>query len=266
MAKLILKFGHSTLQEIHVGQSGVRIGRSPDNAMVVDNQAVSHHHARVFIGTNGQLLLEDLGSMNGTFVNGRLARNMSLVPGDSITIGKHTILVEDSREMCGFAAWKPPAKPTLASLNETQMLVTKDRHDFLQRIVSEGEKAQVGPDKLRVPMLMVRKGKTDQKQYMLADKLTVIGKSSMATIKLRSWFGPKVAAHISRRDDSTYFIGSAGKVPVINGRRITKPSKLSPGDMIEVAGVLLEFGYPDEPAPTSTPAPAEPRAEVLQAS
>ena len=102
MAKLILRFGNSVLKEMHVGQSGVRIGRSPDNGLMIDNQAVSHHHARVFTGTSGRLLLEDLGSMNGTFVNGRLARSVSLKPGDSIVIGKHNILVEDSRETCGF--------------------------------------------------------------------------------------------------------------------------------------------------------------------
>jgi hypothetical protein len=248
MAKLILRFGNSVLKEVHVGQSGVRIGRSPDNGLTIDNQAVSHHHARVFTGTSGRLLLEDLGSMNGTFVNGQLARSVSLKPGDSIIIGKHNILVEDSREMCGFLAWKPPAAPALPKLNETQILATKERFDFLQRIVAEGERAQISPEKLRVPTLVVRRGRTDQKQYMLADKLTVIGKSSMATIKLRGWFRPKVAAHINRREDFAYFIGPADKVPSINGRPITRPSKLLPGDMIEVAGVLLEFGYCDEAA------------------
>jgi pSer/pThr/pTyr-binding forkhead associated (FHA) protein len=268
MAKLILRFGNATLKEIHVGQSGVRIGRSPDNAMVIDNQAVSHHHARVFTGTSGRLLLEDLGSMNGTFVNGQLARSVAVKPGDCITIGKHNILVEDSREMCGFLAWKAPEMPALPNLNQTQMLVTKDRASFLQRAVSKGQKAQVAPDKLRVPTLVVRKGKTDQKQYLLADKLTVIGKSSMATIKLRGWFGPKVAAHINRREDLTYFIGPAGRVPTINGRPITRPSKLLPGDVIRVAGVVMEFGYGDEAVAPATAVVAEQQqeAELPQAS
>src|ERR1700733_1097032 len=138
MAKLILRFGNATLKEMHVGQSGVRIGRAPDNGLVIDNQAVSHHHARVFTGTSGRLLLEDLGSMNGTFVNGQLARSVSLKPGDSIAIGKHNILVEDSREMVGFLAWKAPEMPALPNLNQTQMLATKDRSALMQRIISKG--------------------------------------------------------------------------------------------------------------------------------
>src|SRR5580704_8214591 len=143
MSKLILRFGNTVLKEMHVSQSGVRIGRAPDNGLVIDNQAVSHHHARVFTGTSGRLLLEDLGSMNGTFVNGQLARSVSLKPGDSIAIGKHNILVEDSREMVGFSAWKPPAMPAVPKLNETKVLATKDRAEFLQRIAAEGEKAQI---------------------------------------------------------------------------------------------------------------------------
>jgi hypothetical protein len=248
MAKLLLKFGNSVLKEVHVGQSGVRIGRSPDNGLVIDNKAISHHHARVYKGTSGRLLLEDLGSMNGTFVNGQLARCASLKPGDSITIGKHTILVEDSREMNGFLPWHPPALPELPNLNETKMLVTKERCELMKQIVADGEKAEIGRERLRIPMLVVRKGRTDQKQYMLADKFTVIGKSAMATVKLRGWFGPKVAAHINRGKNDSYFIGSARKTPTINGRLITRPTELLPGDIIDVAGVRLEFGYSAEGA------------------
>src|SRR5580704_12478662 len=248
MAKLLLKFGNSLLKEVYVGQCGVRIGRSPDNALVIDNKAISHHHARVYTGTSGRLLLEDLGSMNGTFVNGQLARCASLKPGDSITIGKHTILVEDSREMNGFLPWHPPALPELPNLNETKMLVTKERCELMKQIVADGEKAEIGRERLRIPMLVVRKGRTDQKQYMLADKFTVIGKSAMATVKLRGWFGPKVAAHINRGKNDSYFIGSARKTPTINGRLITRPTELLPGDIIDVAGVRLEFGYSAEGA------------------
>jgi pSer/pThr/pTyr-binding forkhead associated (FHA) protein len=248
MAKLLLRFGNSVLKEIHIGKSGVRIGRSRDNGLVIDNQAISHHHARVFMGTSGRLLLEDLGSMNGTFLNGQLARCACLKPGDSITIGKHTILVEDSREMNGFLPWQPPALPELPNLNETKMLVTKERSELLKKIVADGEKAQIAPERLRVPTLVVRKGRSDQKQYMLADRLTVIGRSSMATVKLRGWFKPKVAAHINRGKDDSYFIGAAHRIPSINGRLITRPTKLLPGDVIDVAGIRLEFGYSGEGA------------------
>jgi hypothetical protein len=245
MAKLILRFGNTVLKETLVGQSGVRIGRSPDNGLVIDNHAVSHHHARVFTGTGGELMLEDLGSLNGTLVNGQLVTSVALKPGDSVAIGKHTILVEDSREMYGFLVWKGAPKPAAPKVNETMMLGTKERSEMLRRVASEGERAQIAPARMRVPTLLVRKGKTNQQEYTLTDKLTVIGKSKMATVKLRGWFAPNVAAQISRRENNVYYIGAAGKVPCVNGSLAARPTLLSPGDLIEVAGIKLEFSYRD---------------------
>jgi len=82
METLVLKFEDSVLKELPVGSKEVSIGRSPENAMVIDNPAVSHYHARVFHEEN-RLMLEDFGSMNGTFVNGQRVKMISLKPGDS---------------------------------------------------------------------------------------------------------------------------------------------------------------------------------------
>ncbi|HEV2182283.1 MAG TPA: FHA domain-containing protein, partial [Candidatus Acidoferrales bacterium] len=87
MSKLVLKFENAILTEVAVGAKEVSIGRSPDNGLVIDNPAVSHYHARVF-SEEGRLMLEDFGSMNGTFVNGQRVKMVSLKPGDSVVIGK----------------------------------------------------------------------------------------------------------------------------------------------------------------------------------
>jgi hypothetical protein len=65
----------------------------------------------------------------------------------------------------------------------------------------------------------------------------------MATIRLRGWFAPKAAAQINRREDNSYYIGAASEVPSVNGRRIARPVELASGDLIEVAGIQLEFHY-----------------------
>jgi FHA domain len=246
MPKLILKFGDSVLKETHVGRKEVSIGRSPNNGLVIDNPAVSNRHARVF-NKDQRLVLEDFGSLNGTFVNGQRVKSVSLNPGDSVTIGKHTILVADSAELDGFAVWSPNARPAAAApqINPTIMLDTKERREFVQKLVAEGERSQLAPARLRVATLVVLKGKTDQQEYTLTDKLTVIGKSAMATVKLRGWFAPKAAAQINRREDNSHYIGAAGRVPKVNGRPIKRPVKLDSGDLIEVAGIQLEFHYRD---------------------
>jgi len=246
MSKLVLKFGHSVLKEVPVAENEVSIGRSPENGIVIDNPAVSHFHARVF-NEEGRLMLEDFGSLNGTFVNGQRVKMVTLKAGDAVGIGKHTIVVSESRDLDGFATGNGNGKPAGAApkLNETVMLDTKERREFLQRIAAVGESAQVAPARLRVPTLVVRGGRTDQREYTLNDKLTVIGKSAMATVKLKGWFVPKAAAQINRRDDQSYYIGAADKVPSVNSKPISQPTKLSSGDVIEVAGVRLEFVYRD---------------------
>lgn len=244
MPKLVLKFENTVLKEVPVGAREVSIGRSPDNGLVIDNPAISHYHARVF-EEEGRLMLEDFGSLNGTFVNGQRVKMVMLKPGDSVAIGKHTIVVSDSRDLDGFAFGNGGAKPAAPKINETVMLDTKERREFLQKVAAVGESSQVAPARMKVPTLVVRKGKTSQKEYTLSDKLTVVGKSALATVKLTSWFAPRAAAQISRREDNAYYIGAADKVPSVNGHRVPHPIKLVSGDIIEVAGVQLEFVYRD---------------------
>jgi hypothetical protein len=180
--------------------------------------------------------------MNGTFVNGQRVKMVSLKPGDSVMIGKHSILISDSREVPNPFPTNSDAKAA-PKINETVMLDTKERREFLQKVAGAGESAQVAPSRVKVATLIVRKGKTDQHEYTLSNKLTVIGRSAMATVKLKAWFAPKAAAQINRRDDNSYYIGGADKVPTINGQPVIHPTKLSPGDVIAVAGIELEFIY-----------------------
>jgi pSer/pThr/pTyr-binding forkhead associated (FHA) protein len=241
MPKLTLKFDNAILGEVPVGSKEVSIGRSPDNAMVIDNPAVSHYHARVF-NEEGRIMLEDFGSMNGTFVNGQRVKMVMLKPGDRVTVGKHTIVVSDSHDLDGFApVGAGVAKAAAPKINETVMLDTKERREFLQKIAAVGESSQVAPARVKVATLIVRSGKTDRQEYALTDKLTVVGKSALATVKLKGWFAPKAAAQINRREDNSYYIGAADKTPSVNGNPITHPTKLSSGDVIAVAGVAMEF-------------------------
>ncbi len=63
-----------------------------------DDPELSRRHARVARDTGGQLTIEDLGSTNGTFVNGvRLRERQALKVGDSIHVGRTTLQLTDSR-------------------------------------------------------------------------------------------------------------------------------------------------------------------------
>lgn len=73
--------------------SGLTIGRSADNDLVVADSRVSRHHARIS-GRRGTLVYADLGSTNGSRVNGVQVGELVLGAGDRIEIGDTVIIVE----------------------------------------------------------------------------------------------------------------------------------------------------------------------------
>ena len=64
------------------------MGRAPRADFVVDAALVSRVHCRFTLNQTNQLELEDLGSTNGTFVNGRKVMRAQLSDGDKLTIGR----------------------------------------------------------------------------------------------------------------------------------------------------------------------------------
>jgi predicted component of type VI protein secretion system len=257
--KLILKFEETTLKEVGLGERPVTIGRGPDNDIHIDNLAVSTHHAKIYKDA-GRVIIEDLNSLNGTFMNNQRITKSFLKIGDKILIGKHHILLDDT-----ISGEAPVAAPKAAApkIQETVMLDAKARKALLdQALAAQAAGGAAGtpaaaapaerpggtavqapvPPRVKVPTLAVLSGKTDQPEYQLTGKLVVIGKSDMATIRLKGWFKPKVAAQITKRDDG-FYIGKGDKVPSVNGIPISGPTRLNEGDIIEVAGVKMNFNF-----------------------
>lgn len=77
----------------HPLENGVTVlGRGSDADVLIDDTGVSRHHAQVRVNSH-TLTLEDLGSTNGTFVNGRRVHTQTIQAGDEITIGRVTLQV-----------------------------------------------------------------------------------------------------------------------------------------------------------------------------
>lgn len=70
------------------------LGRAIDNDLVFDDPSMSRKHARIHRHEDGRLELEDLGSSNGTFVNGRRVGSGTAQPGDVIRFGDLSFRVE----------------------------------------------------------------------------------------------------------------------------------------------------------------------------
>ena len=73
------------------------IGRGPDNGLVLRDTRASRNHARIY-GRQGGLLLADLGSTNGSFVNDRRVQEIALGEGDRIRLGDTVLIVEKVEE------------------------------------------------------------------------------------------------------------------------------------------------------------------------
>jgi pSer/pThr/pTyr-binding forkhead associated (FHA) protein len=237
MPKLSLMFEEKLVKEVPVGSRPITIGRAPDNDLPVDNLAVSNYHAKVYYEA-GRMVIEDLDSLNGTFVNDLRIERATLHDGDNVHIGKHKIKVDTSGD--APVAVNARRKPAAPRINETMVLDTKERRQMLQQAAAMGESMQFAATRMKVPTLVVLSGRTDQKEYVLTNRLTVIGKSGMATIKLKGWFKPAMAAQINQRDDG-FYLGPGDKVPTVNGTSIPGPVRLNDGDLIEISGVRLNF-------------------------
>ena len=78
--------------EYEINQAEMVIGRIAPAELVIPGQGVSGRHARI-ITRGGELVIEDLGSTNGTFVNGkRIAGPVQLRSGDEVTLGRNVVL------------------------------------------------------------------------------------------------------------------------------------------------------------------------------
>ena len=70
---------------VPLDKRNIRIGRSNENEICLDDNGVSRHHAQV-VTVLGESVVEDLDSRNGTFVNSKWIKTRQLAPGDAIVI------------------------------------------------------------------------------------------------------------------------------------------------------------------------------------
>ncbi len=90
MAKLILSMDGLVLKEIPLTKERTTIGRKPHNDIQIDNLAVSGEHA-VIVTILNDSFLEDLGSTNGTVVNGNPIKKHFLQNNDVVELGKYKL-------------------------------------------------------------------------------------------------------------------------------------------------------------------------------
>ena len=95
-AKLTVS-GPIETHEILLDPAGMTLGRGSDCDIILDDAAVSRHHARISRDSFGRWIIEDLGSQNGILVDGQRIRAQALAPGQGINVRPFTMsLSQDS--------------------------------------------------------------------------------------------------------------------------------------------------------------------------
>jgi putative nucleotidyltransferase with HDIG domain len=90
-AKLVIKNGSRKGREFPLSEGIFTIGRNRTNNICLEDDRVSQLHCEIYCGADGMCLIRDLGSTNGTIINGRLVKEKDLARADEIKLG-NTIL------------------------------------------------------------------------------------------------------------------------------------------------------------------------------
>jgi len=236
MAKLILKFREATLQEIPITKSTVTIGRVDKNDIKIENLAVSRQHAKI-IQDGDRYVMEDLNSLNGTFVNEKRVGKCILRNGDEILVGKHTLVFVDEEE-------KPieMRKDIDISLAEkTVILDTKKQRELILQPGEEKPTIKEKPFDLKGGIRIISGG-VGQKDIELIKRLTIGGKGDGAEIKLRGFFVGKISFIISKRPNGFFITHSGGRsITKVNGVGVEGQRELKDGDIIDIGSTRMQF-------------------------
>jgi hypothetical protein len=108
---LVFTSGHSGRQAVDIDGAGITIGRVAENDVQLVDDKVSRHHAVIELQDGGRVVLHDLGSRNGTFVDGvRLSGSCVLAGGERLRFGDQQLRVEAS----------PPVQPAVEAQRPDQ--------------------------------------------------------------------------------------------------------------------------------------------------
>jgi len=224
MGKLVVSLDGVVIKEVQITKDKTTLGRRPYNDIVIDNLAVSGEHA-VLQMVGADVLIEDLNSTNGTYINGKAVKKQLLSHNDTVEIGKYKIkyLVEDGTDYEKTMIMKPGATTPAADPGGSP------GYQHTQGFGASGFGslgAGTGPASIKV-----LNGAAAGREVMLTKVVTTVGKPGVQVASITKRPGGYVLAHVE-----------GALRPTVNGSAVTGETvQLKNGDVVELAGTQMQF-------------------------
>ncbi|MDD4856894.1 MAG: FHA domain-containing protein [Candidatus Krumholzibacteria bacterium] len=217
--RLVVRLKGRPLKTYPFAGTEMSVGRLPENEIVIDNLSVSRKHATISSSQTGYTL-HDLGSKNGTCLNGKPVSEAALSDGDAITIGKYEILFQ---------------VPALEEGNPESM----DQTVIIPHFKRDATAAQPREaDKEAVPHLF---RKSAMEEYPLDRERTVIGRGRDSHIRLGGIFAPRLTVAVVRKGSEYVLQKIEGRKKVtINGEEMDEKT-LEKEDLIAIGSEEFVF-------------------------
>lgn len=135
MAKLVVLSAGLAGRTHELNVDKTTVGRVEDNTFQIGEPSVSSHHCEVFL-RNGEVVVKDLNSTNGTFINGEKVSERVLKPGEILRLGQIELRLESEGAPSSTSAPAPATAPSSAPTTPTKKV---DQTMVMQRGVSLDE-------------------------------------------------------------------------------------------------------------------------------
>ncbi len=208
------------------------IGRLEDNDIVIEDLAVSGHHAKID-SVGDKFLVTDLNSKNGTLVNETLISHPRwLRHGDIIIIGKHYLVF-------AYTSEEDQPEDVHTPLQDTMIRDTEQFRNMRGNSRAHPQ-SRHGTEKEPVGVLSFLAG--GEGEIELTKKLTKIGKNVSSDIVISGLTIGQTAATISKRPNGFYlsYVGGFSK-PKVNGDTVKESVQLNQFDTIALGSLKMQF-------------------------
>jgi pSer/pThr/pTyr-binding forkhead associated (FHA) protein len=234
MPNLTLKFKDTALGDYRLREGhSLTIGRRENNDVIIENLAVSSHHAKIDAVADGFVLV-DLQSKNGSFVNEQLINSHWLKNGDVISIGKHSLTFFYSEVEVMPDDGSDEMEKTMVMDTSLHRQMMKKSHSKIPKPLTKINKNEI------VGVLTYLAGGTGE--IKLNGKITKLGKHRTSDIVVKGLFVGRTSVTISRRPDGFYlsYVGGLSR-PKLNEKTVKQSAILNDFDIIAIGPTKLQF-------------------------